>query len=193
MGGSEVCEPALVRLLAGAWLLVAFLGPASARAETAWVKGEIQLNLRSGPSTGNRILTSVTTGDQVTVLERGESWTQVRTAGGEEGWIPAGYLAAEAPPGVRVTQLEREVSELRRRLGEADSQLETLRTQNETFSSRDEEQEASLRELTEENLDLKAGARWPYLITGAVILTVGMLFGAILARGAGRRRTRIRL
>ena len=193
MGGSEVREPAAGRLLAGAWLLVAVLAPASTGAETAWVKGEIQLNLRTGPSTGHRILANVATGDQLTVLERGEDWTHVRTAGGEEGWIPAGYLGAEPPPGVRVAQLEQEVAELRRRLEASDSQLETLRGENETLSARDEEQQRSLRELTSENVDLKAGARWPYLITGAAILTVGMLFGAILARGSGRRRARIRL
>ena len=177
-------------LVAGA-LVLGLMGEAAA--EAAWVGGEVRLNLRSGPSMGHRIRGVLVTGDRVTVLERAEEWTRVRSADGEEGWIPAGYLAAEAPPTVRLGQLESEVESLRSRLDETSTRAETLATENETLSARDREQQDQVLSLTEENLDLKAGARWPYLITGASILASGMLLGALLSRASGRRKARIKL
>jgi hypothetical protein len=43
-------------------------------------------------------------------------------------------------------------------------------------------------------MELRAGARWPEWITGACLLAVGMLMGAIVQSVNGRRaRPRIRL
>lgn len=168
-------------------------GSVQARAEGAWVRGEVRLNVRSGPSTDYRILGVVSTGDAVTILERGESWTQIQTLEGKQGWIPAGYLDPEPPPTVQLANLESEVETLRKQLSETQALATRLRSENEALAGQDEQQKQSIRELTEENLDLKAGARWPYLITGASILTIGMVAGAILGRTSGRRRSRIRL
>jgi SH3 domain protein len=177
--------------MAGALLVV--LTGETASAEEAWVGGEVRLNLRSGPSMGHRIRGVIVTGDRVTVLERSEEWTQVRSGDGEEGWIPAGYLAAQAPPTVRLSQLESEVETLRSSLEETSARAETLAAENTTLSGRDQEQQDQVVSLTRENLDLKAGARWPYLITGASILAAGMLLGLLLSRASGRRKARIKL
>ena len=62
------------------------------------------------------------------------------------------------------------------------------------LASRDQEQRSQIDILTRENLELRAGARWPEWITGAGILGAGMLMGAILHSITGRRsRPRIRL
>jgi SH3 domain protein len=177
-----------------ALVLISLAAPHVAQAERAWLKGEVRLNVRTGAGTNYRIIGMVKTGDAVTVLSRDQDWTQIRTEDGKAGWIPAGYLAAEPPPTVRLAQLESEVSSLRERLESTSSEAEDLREKSETFSQRDREQQAQIRSLTEENLDLKAGARWPYLITGASILTVGMILGAVLSRTSGRRpQARLRL
>ena len=62
------------------------------------------------------------------------------------------------------------------------------------LSTRDESQRTEIQTLTRENMELKAGARWPEWITGACILAAGMLMGAILQSISARRsRPRIRL
>jgi len=181
----------------GILLLLATLGlPASpASAEEAWVRGEVRLNLRTGPSTGHRIVGGVKTGDRVEILERGEDWTRVRV-GDEVGWIPGGYLNPEPPPAVRVEGLERELAELR-------EQVTTLRGENQRLAERAEEavaqqtsQRAKLDRALAENRELKAGARWPHWITGAAILALGVVLGAILLalpRPGRRAQRRIKL
>ena len=63
----------------GLCLALGLLGSQASAAERAWIKGEVRLNLRSGPGTSYRILDGVKTGDVLTVLNRQESWTEVRT------------------------------------------------------------------------------------------------------------------
>jgi SH3 domain protein len=160
--------------------------------QEAWISGDVKLNVRTGPSTSHRIVAGLATGDNVLILARADSWTQVRTGKGKEGWIPAGYLNSTPPPHIRLEQLESELSSTLEQLTLVTSEAERLREENVTLADRDGEQQSSIRSLTEENLDLKAGARWPYLISGASILGVGMVMGLVMGR-SGKKKSRIKL
>lgn len=182
--------------IVGAGLIVSLtLTPSEAFAQRSWVRDEIRLNLRTGPTTQNRIVGVVKTGDAVVVLERIEGWTKVRTSDdGVEGWIPEGYLATEPPPGVRVAELETRAAELEQQLAVVSKQAEELGATNEILASQDGEQESQIKTLTMENMELKAGARYPEWITGALIFASGMLLGAILRSSFAKRSPqRVRL
>ncbi len=179
-------------------VLIALIGaPAleAAAQEQAWVRGEIRLNLRSGPGTQYRILGGVATGDGLTVLARGDGWTQVRMADGTDGWIPEGYLKPEPPPTVRLQQLESEVATLRNQLESVTAESATLKTTNASLSENDSVQREEIDRLILDNTKLRAGARYPELIAGASILAAGMILGAMLHRSSSNRRpsSRIRL
>jgi hypothetical protein len=135
------------------------------------------------------------TGDGVEILSTEGDWQNVRlTEGDISGWIPVGYLEAEPPP---TLQLERTQARAERLAGDLDTlQTETgeLRRTHAIISSHNAEQEAMIKKLTVDNLELRAGARYPEWITGASILAAGMALGAILHRSSGRRTPkRIRL
>jgi SH3-like domain-containing protein len=182
----------LCALLLGAMLT--FVPGGEAAAETAWVRGGIRLNLRTDAGTAYRIIAGVATGDEVAVVDRVEGWTQVRIADGKTGWIPEGYLQPEPPPTVRLAQLEDEVTSLRAKLETSDATAADLKTTNDTLGSRDGGQRADIDRLKVENTELRANKRWPEWITGASVLAVGMLLGALLHRNATRRpSSRIRL
>ena len=168
------------------FLLLCLAGPAAA--ERAWVKEEIHLNIRSGPGVQFRITGPLVTGDAVSILDRTEGWTKVRPDGTAEGWIPSGYLQPEPPARITLARVEAENAELRARLDELESSEASLRTSNEEIGGRDAAQQAEITRLTRDNLELRAGARWPEWITGGGIVLVGMLLGAIVARSSGRRR-----
>jgi SH3 domain protein len=172
---------------------VMMLAAVGASAEAAWVKDEVRLNLRSGPGTKYRILEGIGTGDRVEVLNRGEGWTQVRAAEGE-GWIPEGFLQPEPPAAVRLARLEAQTSDVRSTLDALNLKADTLESRNAELDEQAQSQKTQIDLLNRENFELKAGARWPEWITGAGILGVGMLMGAILQSVSGRRaRPRIRL
>lgn len=175
---------------ATAWLLAGMLLAGAARADTAWVGGHVQLNLRTGPGSEYRIVGTLETGDEVSVQQQNDKWTEVSTADGKRGWIPAGYLSPEEPPQRRLQRLEAETEKLRAKTSELETSNTGLASSNHALQERETSRNAELERLAAENRELKAGARWPYLITGATILTVGMIVGAILARLVGRRQSR---
>jgi len=135
----------VVACLAGLWLLAG-----AVQAEKAWVRGA-PLNLRSGPGTAYRILASSQPGDPLEVLKRGDGWTQVRTVEGKTGWIAAGYLDPEAPPAVRLSQIEAEAERLRSTLASTTDEADRLRESNSSLSSSDSGQKESIERLTQEN------------------------------------------
>ena len=174
--------------------LLALLVALPVLAEPAWVSGEVRLNLRSGAGNQYRILGALKTGDSVQVLERGEKWTKIRTAAGEDGWIPGGYLNPQPPPTIRLEELEVEVASLRNVLESAEAEASGLRKRSEELSENDSEQTAEIARLTKENYRLHAGERWAEWITGALVLSTGMALGALLSRISSRRgRQRLRL
>ncbi len=163
-------------------------------AERAWVKDELRLNLRAGPGVQYRILGVAKTGDSVEVVSRSAEWIQIRVDGKGNAWIPKGYLQSEPPAGLRLTKAETEATELRDRVASLSEKASTLRSANEDLKARDETRGAELERLVRENLQLRAGARWPEWIAGAGVLGIGMIVGNLLHRNATRRRTpRIRL
>jgi SH3 domain protein len=189
MGHREISTTAWRVIALG---LMALLVPSPATAE--WVRGEVRLNLRTAPGADRRIITTIATGDQVRILEEGEDWTRVQIEDGREGWIPAGFLAEEAPAAVRLERQEAQVATLKEKLAETSSTAEALRSTNESLTQSNETLTAENQRLSGENHRLKAGARWPEWVAGASILVVGMLLGAIIQSWTGRRNAgRIRL
>jgi SH3 domain protein len=78
--------------LVGACLF--FTAVTDACAETRYVTDDLGITLRTGQSTHNQILRSVSSGTPVEVLETNEDsgYTQVRTPDGVEGWVITRYL-----------------------------------------------------------------------------------------------------
>jgi len=171
---------------------VGLLFAALASAETGWVDDQVRLNLRTGPGGQYRIVGSVETGDSVDILARGDGWIEVR-ADGKQGWVPEGYLKSEPPAVVKLARIETETAELRSRSGLLNEEATKLRSDNAQIAARESEQRSELERLTRDNMELRAGARWPEWIAGACIFGVGMGLGSVLRGNARRQAPRIRL
>lgn len=165
-----------------------------AGAETAWVKDEIKINIRSGPGTNYRIIATLSSGDQLEVLKRGEGWTQVKPGKGDAGWIPEGYLQTTQTAAIALAGQADEMTSLRERSEELEKRHAAMSDQSAELVDRDKAQAAEVARLTRENMAYAAGARWPEWITGAGILSIGMVVGWALKSSASNRRTsRIKL
>ena len=63
-----------------------------------YVRVTVGLNLRSEPNTSSKVLTVLSTGTVLNVLDRKTSgWVHVRTTGGTEGYVSAEYVTAYDP------------------------------------------------------------------------------------------------
>lgn len=170
------------------------LAAAPADAASAWVKGEVRLNVRTGPSNEYRILGELHTGDKVEVLENGQGWTRIRS-GDRDGWVPEGYLQDEPPPAVLLADAQAKATQLAARVQTLESEATKLGEENRSLGKRESSQREELETLIRENLELKAGAAWPERIVGAAILGAGMLIGWLIHVIVSRRQRtpRIRL
>ena len=159
----------------------------SAAADSAWVRGEVRVNFRAAPLPTATPLGVVKTGDPVSVVERRAGWSRIQLPNGSGGWLPDSFLDSQPPPAQHAEQAQSELATLHEQLAAVTRERDELREQNAQLGASQAEREAAVRQLNEENRDLRAGERWPYLITGGAILGAGMLVGALLARSSGRR------
>jgi SH3-like domain-containing protein len=188
----KVCMTRSLRATASV-LAFALLAAAVAGAEEAWVRGA-SLNLRAGAGIDQPVLGNVAPGERLEVLASSGEWVRVRRADGSGGWIAASYLLREAPPAARIAELEAETQRLREELDAAGAHAADLRQRSDEDARAGATLEAELERTRRESDALRAGARWPEWIAGALIFSTGMALGAWLRGVSGRRRqTRLRL
>jgi len=159
--------------------------------EQAWVRGEVRVNFRANASPTSVPVGVAKTGDQVGVYERRGEWARIQL-GESTGWLPSSFLDPQPPPHEHVAQLEAQVSELKAKLDAAAQQLNEQSTRSDQLASSDTERADAMRRLSDENRDLRAGERWPYLVTGAGILGIGLAVGLLLRGSTRRSSSRIR-
>ena len=160
--------------------------------ERAWIRSELKVNFRASASPSSAALGVLTTGEGVGVIERKNGWARILVGESTVGWLPESYLDALPPPKEHVAQLEAQVAELQKNLDEAEREAASLRGQIAELSGKDAERDEAMRRLREENRDLRAGERWPYLVTGAAILGIGITVGLFLRGGSRRSSSRLR-
>jgi hypothetical protein len=83
----------------GACLVMALLlAVGDASAETVYVQGRTA-KLRAGKTSLDKEVADLRFGDELTVVKRDGQWLQVKTAGGQTGWIFANKVSATKPKG----------------------------------------------------------------------------------------------
>lgn len=111
----------------------------SVRAETMYVSDVLKITLRTGPSADHRVIAMLQSGQEVEVIKSENEWTQVKFAGGKEGWVLSRLLTTDKPKILLLDQtieknkaLMSQVSDLINKNGkliEVNKGLETERTQ----------------------------------------------------------------
>lgn len=140
-------------LILGGLLLVAWSGAAAQ--QTRYVSEELEVGVRGGPSTQNRIVSAVRAGQRLTVMEdSGDGWSRVRLPSGNEAWILTRYLQDEPHSRERLAAVEAELAEIRSGADDQEGRIaELLDRRNALTAERDELQsrissmESELEEL----------------------------------------------
>lgn len=110
-------------------LLVAILGPVAiiASAETVYVSDELTVPLRSGASLQHRILSFLTSGTPMEVLETSEDGAFQRVnIDGKEGWIKAEYLMKTQSARSQLPVLNKRIESLKADIKEGKSTISDL-------------------------------------------------------------------
>jgi SH3 domain protein len=141
----------------------------SAWSATRYVTDQLQITLRSGPTTSHRILRMVDAGVPLQVMAPAqEGWVQVSTRDGLQGWVLERHLMNEpsardqlGAATNRLQKAQQELADLKRNLSSGNEQLTSAQTQIKTLSTDNERMSKQLEEaargltLANENRDLK--------------------------------------
>jgi SH3 domain protein len=94
-----------------------FLMGQTSWATKAYVTDSLEITFRTGPSTENKIITFITSGQPLELLESREDWSRVRLIGPElghmEGWVLSRYLSKQQPWEIQAVSLKKENARLK--------------------------------------------------------------------------------
>ncbi len=145
--------------------LAAFLLPALAQAQTAYVTDILRLNVYATPDFSGRPLTGLMSGDGFEILSRDRLATRVRLPDGTEGFVRTAYIVDEKPARLIVAETEAEVDRLNEELArmraafeDPAAEISALNQRIRTLTADLEEQSARNEALESEVAALRSAA-----------------------------------
>ncbi|WP_256985429.1 TIGR04211 family SH3 domain-containing protein [Chromohalobacter israelensis] len=190
-------------------VLGAFAVDADAQAEAQhWVSDQLPTYVRSGPTDGYRIVGTLDSGEPVTLLERQNDYSRVRSQDGDTVWIPSRYLQDTPSARSRLPELqtrvdeltseldginqewEQRVADMKTTLDERGQRIEELEARNAELNSAYGEAQETVRGL-EARLDTQEqDLLMRYFMYGAGVAGAGLLVGLIVPHLPRRRKRR---
>ena len=134
-------------------LLLLFLFATGVGAETMYVSDMLKLTLRTGPSTENKILAVIESGQQMALLEPGREWSRVRLPDGKEGWVLSRYLTPDETSNFKLERLQAQHKNLTVQAAELLEENKELKAENEKLRA---EFETNAKEMLKTRTDYEA-------------------------------------
>ena len=107
-------------------LILFLLVPLNSIAETIFVTDVLKLKLRTTASNDADVVTNLSSGDKLTVLEKQKRYTKVKTKDGKMGWVQSWFLTDKVPATFLVANLTKEKQALTDQLARAESKLKNF-------------------------------------------------------------------
>ena len=183
---------------------------------TRYITDQTEITLRTGPTTGHRILRMMKPGTPVRVVESGQDgWLLVETRDGLQGWVLERHLM-DTPSArdqlaavTKRLELKQSLAAGNDQLSAAQARIKELTTANERMSRQLEEAargltlanenrelkkqivdlQREIESLQNETLRLRDRSRRDWFVTGALVVFGGFLTGIIVTRIRWRRQS----
>ena len=148
-------------------LLITILGVLlacqAAAASKAFVTDILRVTLRAGPGIKYKIVTMLSSGQSVEVIEEKGDWSHIRVTAegavnGQEGWVMTRFLMSRPPWELQATSFVEENKDLKEKLSVTEKNLNDVMTREEDLSSKLLTSTQALDGLKKEFEALKRGA-----------------------------------
>jgi SH3 domain protein len=120
-------------------LMIFYIASQSAAADKSYVTDTFTITLRTGPSTENKIIRSLSSGQALEVLETQEQWSHVRVVLNSEteldGWVRTQYLMDRTPYELQAKALRSENQRLKESLSKVNRQQASTEKDREDISA----------------------------------------------------------
>lgn len=136
--------------------LIILISTLSAQAESMHVTDVLKVTLRTGPSTDNKIIKMVESGQKIEVIEPGQEWSLVRLDDGNEGWILNRYMISDETNKIKLVKLESKHSKLKAKFSSIFEENSELKTENKKLGSELSDTKKELEKIRSNYESLKA-------------------------------------
>lgn len=126
----------------------------AAYGKTLYIHDTLRVDMRTGPTTGHRIIDFLPSGTALQVIGEQGEWLHVRT-GGKEGWLQAQYTSSEMTARDKLERALREISTLKtenktlkEELGTAKGELGNVKSNYEKVSGSATDLQKELSRIT---------------------------------------------
>lgn len=145
----------MLRLLLISTLLLC--ASSQAFAQTRYVSDSLEVTLRSGPSTGHKIVRMLKSGTPVTILEEDSKsgYARVRSSNGAEGWVLTRYLMEEPAARDQLGKALETVKILKSGSSSAQTELVDLKSAHQTLEQEAKRLASENEKLQRELADIK--------------------------------------
>ena len=129
-------------------LLIFYITAQSMASDRLYVSDTFTITMRTGPSTENKIIRMLSSGQELEILEQEEKWSHVKVMNSDtelEGWVLNQYLMERVPYEIQAKTLLAENQKLKENLGKINKdQMSTEKDKKEISSQYNQ----TLSELT---------------------------------------------
>jgi len=132
--------------------------PLAAVGDVNYISDELNVPLRSGPSTAHRIIhRGLPSGTKLTVLATDEEagFTQVRTDGGLEGWVTSQYLIGEPIARVKLAATEKRLKNLQAEIDKEREGRASIQVEHKEAEANNRALNSQVQALSKELAELK--------------------------------------
>jgi len=176
-------------------ILVMCLIAQSAWAAKTHVTDSFEVTLRTGPSTENKVIAMLSSGQPVEVLDSQGDWSHVRLLGSgvsnKEGWMLSRFLVNRLPWEAQARSLKEENIQLKEKLTRIEKKLTDAVRQEKAARSTLETIQKGVQTLTKENEGLRSSQKNRWFATGALVVLCGLLIGLVIGRQQKKRRSSV--
>jgi len=150
----------------------------------AYISDTIKVTLRAGQGMDHKIVSLLTVGQKIEILEPGEEWTRIRAANNKEGWILSSFISKKPPTSMTLKQTQSNLEELSERCASLEAEKNQMAAENaslkEQLSADTEKNSTRIEELARENRILRdsLGNRFiKWFLAGGGVLLLGFFLG----------------
>ena len=174
-----------------------FITPLVSAAEQAFIKDDISVWSRTGPSNAYKVKYKLYPGTQFEIIQRNEEtgFVEVRESNQRVSWIDPQFVTMTPTAHVALVSARSEISRLNQTheqkldgLQKRINELEPLESINQELQSKLAVVETDLEQARQKAQLYESGFKKDAYFTGAAIILSGMFIGWILSRLGGTKR-----
>jgi SH3 domain protein len=128
-------------------------------AENKYISDTVKVTMRTGPGNDRKIISLLSIGTKVEVVQPGDEWTLVRLDNAKEGWVINRFLTDKIPSDIELKILKSKYEALRASASEMQEKNSLLKAENEKLTTEFAESRKKLQNTTNNYEALKTESK----------------------------------